>query len=186
MTTAPDIRILPPAEPRVETGAVQFGDDWPGVFFRGDSAGYFAMQLAQALRGEAAASMGPFNLLVLRHLQSTLAGAVVGPAASLVAMDAEFDGLPEDGQYFRHAYGGLYRKKGTARYSEDGQTLVVYEHLWPFERGDWARPETQWAGRFTPVALSEVRTAMKGDRLADQASVAEAKRQKRATSSPSA
>jgi hypothetical protein len=24
--------------PRVETGAVQFGDDWPGLFLRGDSA----------------------------------------------------------------------------------------------------------------------------------------------------
>ena len=28
---------------RVETGAVQFGDDWPGVFIRGDSAAYYAM-----------------------------------------------------------------------------------------------------------------------------------------------
>ena len=24
--------------PRVETGAVQFGDDWPGLFIRGDNA----------------------------------------------------------------------------------------------------------------------------------------------------
>jgi hypothetical protein len=24
--------------PRVETGAVQFGDDWPGLFVRGDNA----------------------------------------------------------------------------------------------------------------------------------------------------
>jgi hypothetical protein len=28
--------------PRVETGAVQFGDDWPGLFIRGDNA-YFLM-----------------------------------------------------------------------------------------------------------------------------------------------
>ena len=33
---------------RVETGVVQFGDDWPGVFIRGDNA--FAM--AMHLRGE--------------------------------------------------------------------------------------------------------------------------------------
>ena len=26
----------PPGLPRVETGAVQFGDDWPGLFIRGD------------------------------------------------------------------------------------------------------------------------------------------------------
>jgi hypothetical protein len=30
---------------RVETGAVQFGDDWPGLFIRGDNAGWMAMQL---------------------------------------------------------------------------------------------------------------------------------------------
>lgn len=27
-------------EHRVETGAVQFGDDWPGLFIRGDDAAY--------------------------------------------------------------------------------------------------------------------------------------------------
>ena len=34
------IRILPgPIEGgRVETGSLQFGDDWPGVFIRGDDA----------------------------------------------------------------------------------------------------------------------------------------------------
>jgi hypothetical protein len=28
----------PPGLSRVETGAVQFGDDWPGLFLRGDNA----------------------------------------------------------------------------------------------------------------------------------------------------
>lgn len=28
----------PPDRPRVETGAVQFGNDWPGLFVRGDNA----------------------------------------------------------------------------------------------------------------------------------------------------
>ena len=30
------IRKLPKQEPRMETGAVIFGSDWPGVFIRGD------------------------------------------------------------------------------------------------------------------------------------------------------
>lgn len=30
---------------RAETGPVQFGDDWPGVFFRGDIAAYCAQVL---------------------------------------------------------------------------------------------------------------------------------------------
>jgi hypothetical protein len=34
------VRYLPtlPDMPRVETGALQFGDDWPGLFIRGDNA----------------------------------------------------------------------------------------------------------------------------------------------------
>ena len=35
------IRHLPAQDSRVETGSVQFGDDWPGVFIRGDSAFWF-------------------------------------------------------------------------------------------------------------------------------------------------
>lgn len=40
-----DIRMLPAQEERVESGPVQFGDDWPGVFIRGDNAAYYAMML---------------------------------------------------------------------------------------------------------------------------------------------
>lgn len=36
---------------RVETGAVQFGDDWPGVFIRGDNAFALAMTLQALLDG---------------------------------------------------------------------------------------------------------------------------------------
>lgn len=43
--TDPPIRELPAAEPRVETGPVQFGSDWPGTFFRGDSAAGYAHHL---------------------------------------------------------------------------------------------------------------------------------------------
>lgn len=32
---------------RVETGPVQFNDDWPGVFIRGDNAHWIAMCLEQ-------------------------------------------------------------------------------------------------------------------------------------------
>jgi hypothetical protein len=40
MPSTKKILQLPPPVglPRVETGAVQFGDDWPGLFLRGDNA----------------------------------------------------------------------------------------------------------------------------------------------------
>ena len=36
---------------RIETGPVQFGDDWPGVFIRGDNALYLCMMLKSHLAG---------------------------------------------------------------------------------------------------------------------------------------
>lgn len=34
---------------RVETGPVQFDDDWPGTFIRGDNAAYYAVCLSHVL-----------------------------------------------------------------------------------------------------------------------------------------
>ena len=34
---------------RIETGVVQFDDDWPGVFIRGDNALYYAMLVRRAV-----------------------------------------------------------------------------------------------------------------------------------------
>ena len=42
-------RILPEADPRVETGTVQFGQDWPGLFIRGDHASHYAKCLDRIL-----------------------------------------------------------------------------------------------------------------------------------------
>lgn len=38
-----------PSGERPETGPMQFGDDWPGVFIRGDNAMHYAMTLLIAL-----------------------------------------------------------------------------------------------------------------------------------------
>jgi hypothetical protein len=40
----------------------------------------------------------------------------------------------------RHYKGGLYRVTGVARHSETEEPMIVYEHLWPHERGLWVRP----------------------------------------------
>lgn len=53
--SAGDVRQLPPVISRVESGPIQFGDDWPGTFIRGDNA--FGYRLAidavlELLRGQ--------------------------------------------------------------------------------------------------------------------------------------
>ncbi len=40
---------------RPETGPMQFGDDWPGIFIRGDNAMAEAMMIEGALAGDAIA-----------------------------------------------------------------------------------------------------------------------------------
>ena len=40
-----DVCKLPSVEQRVETGPIAFGNDWPGVFIRGDNAMWYALQL---------------------------------------------------------------------------------------------------------------------------------------------
>lgn len=67
-----DIRVLP--EPtdgngRVETGPVRFGDDWPGVFIRGDNAMWYALLLKQLLEGRG----DELNKMQLRGLADDLA-----------------------------------------------------------------------------------------------------------------
>ena len=45
------VRILPTQEKRVETGVTQFGDDWPGIFIRGDDAFHYAQCIKAMLGG---------------------------------------------------------------------------------------------------------------------------------------
>ncbi len=58
----------------------------------------------------------------------------------------------------RHYKGGLYRMVDTARHSETLEPMVVYEHLWPHDRGLWVRPADMFHGllddgtvRFQPL-----------------------------------
>lgn len=44
-----EIRKLPPASPQVRTGPLRFGDDWPGIFIRGDEALALAQRLEMVL-----------------------------------------------------------------------------------------------------------------------------------------
>ena len=45
------MRKLKAQTERVETGVVQFGEDWPGVFIRGDTAFLYGGALKKQLQG---------------------------------------------------------------------------------------------------------------------------------------
>lgn len=56
---------------RAETGPMKFGDDWTGVFIRGDNAFGYAFALQSVLDGTA----DPFAPAILRGLLATLRGS---------------------------------------------------------------------------------------------------------------
>lgn len=67
--TKPPVRWLPAATPRVETGPTQFGDDWPGVFIRGDNAAYYEILARTAAKDE---KLDPLTQMALDTLAELL------------------------------------------------------------------------------------------------------------------
>lgn len=78
-------RIFPAQKHRVETGPIQFGDDWPGVFIRGDNAGWYAFMLKRLIQSEDYDFPLDVSIL-LRNLHHDMSAGVVGPAGELVAL----------------------------------------------------------------------------------------------------
>ena len=74
------LRQLPAQGERVETGPLQIGDDWPGVFMRGDYAGPMAMYL-HAVLDDIRAGRAPniINMACLEGLELTLQSCRVHP-----------------------------------------------------------------------------------------------------------
>lgn len=69
---------------RVETGPVQFGDDWPGVFIRGDNAASEAMLLHSIIVGNNNPETGWVARMMLIGLYNRLRSATIGPARELL------------------------------------------------------------------------------------------------------
>jgi hypothetical protein len=63
---------------RLETGVVSCGDDWPGVFIRGDNA---LMKYAPAIRGLLAGSSDPFHRAACEGLLRLLLSCETGSGA---------------------------------------------------------------------------------------------------------
>lgn len=77
-----DIRIFPAEHIRVESGPIQFGEDWPGIFMRGDHAGPLSMYLGIVLNAvegnpELLKSVDAFSFMYARQLQKELASCTL-------------------------------------------------------------------------------------------------------------
>ena len=75
-----DIQLIPHEGPRVETGAVQFGDDWPGLFIRGDNAFALAMHIdaiERALKGDSDEFERTYAMTNLASIRDIIRGNVI-------------------------------------------------------------------------------------------------------------
>lgn len=69
----PAIQHLPALAERPETGPLRFGDDWTGVFLRGDAALPMAMALDSLMdRAKSAEPADPFTLMTCQGLRDIL------------------------------------------------------------------------------------------------------------------
>ena len=73
-----DIQTLEALECRPETGPMQFGDDWPGVFIRGDNALFFAMAVRRVAETIDKSGSLWMDRAVLEGLADTLSSCSVG------------------------------------------------------------------------------------------------------------
>ena len=66
---------------RAESGPMQFGDDWCGVFIRGDNAMYYSMILKSLLNGEITSS-DIISKMVLQGLVDELSACLGNPESA--------------------------------------------------------------------------------------------------------
>lgn len=69
------------------------------------------------------------------------------------AFDAAWRDAIEDGTIYLHKKGGVYRTLMEGRSTDTGAAVIVYEHLWPHERGVWVRDLAEFhePSRFTRI-----------------------------------
>lgn len=63
------------------------------------------------------------------------------------------------GLYCKHSDGGYYQFQEFAVHKDDSLPLVLYTHVWPFERGNWARPLGEFVAKFIPITPEDLEKA---------------------------
>jgi hypothetical protein len=83
---------------------------------------------------------------------------ILAPEAKLRPLTPEYtvwmwNVLKQQFALYRHKKGGVYRKLYEGRHADDGSAVVIYEHLWPHERGIWVRNKAEFEepGRFERI-----------------------------------
>lgn len=71
------MRLLPNDGKRVETGPLCVGDDYPGVFIRGDKSLWWSNRLTHTIRMLKDTSIDEATILELKELRDTLQSCMI-------------------------------------------------------------------------------------------------------------
>ncbi len=111
------IRVMPAQSPRVETGPLQFGNDWPGVFIRGDNAAYYALNIEAVLNG-----MKGIPRVVVNDLVASLRSCQV---MSTNPPSAESATKPSDAPFVAGDWVVVLTGEGTGNTIKDGELCQI-------------------------------------------------------------
>lgn len=90
----------------------------------------------------------------------------------------------QEGAFYKHKDGGLYKTTGVGKSTADGQLYVVYQHIFPFAHSIYLRPIAEWTrDRFELLDFMQATEYQGQDRYALQAAIT-ARREARKGAAP--
>jgi hypothetical protein len=129
------VRQFPGQAERVETGAIQFGNDWPGLFLRGDDAIALRANIKTAIDNITAATPDRFTTLDLIFLDQD-------GERSLSAVLSDDKGEEMIGPFpFKGAFGPIAKRLCELRpleFADEHSTEMTISviHFWNLHRGE--------------------------------------------------
>jgi len=53
--------------------------------------------------------------------------------------------------YYQHKYGGLYRMITKCKHADTKEDMIVYEHMYPFDKQTYVRNQSEFFEKFKPI-----------------------------------
>ena len=77
--------------------------------------------------------------------------------------------------YYKHKYGGIYRFITEGMNVDTKLNMVVYEHVFPFDRETYISNKTEFETNFRVIDYSQICTELSKDKIAFQLEISNTK-----------
>ena len=91
----------------------------------------------------------------------------------------------QEGAFYKHKDGGLYKTTGVGKSTADGQRYVIYQHVFPFAHSIYLRPIAEWTqDRFELLDFMQATEYQGQDRYALQTVITARRDARKAAEAP--